>query len=79
MRQIDAGAGRLVGEAVGEVETEDGVMVLRRIHVRLRLKVGAEHEEAVRRVHGFFAQACPVYRSLRAALAITTEAVLEGA
>jgi uncharacterized OsmC-like protein len=78
VRQIDAGPGRLVGEAVGDVETENSVLVLRRIHVRLRLKARPEHGETVRRVHGFFAEACPVYRSLRAAIATTTEAVLEG-
>jgi uncharacterized OsmC-like protein len=68
---------RLVGEAVGEIEKEDGVLVIRRIHVKLRLKAQEEHRETAERVHGFFADRCPVYRSLRDAIAITTELVFE--
>ena len=36
-RQIDASNGKLVGEVVGEVETEEGVLVIRRIHVVMKL------------------------------------------
>jgi len=32
----------------------------------------------LRRVHGFFADSCPLYRSLKPAIAITTELVLTG-
>jgi uncharacterized OsmC-like protein len=66
-----------VGEAVGEIELEENVLVIRRIHVRLRLKSGEEHRETATRVHGFFADKCPVYRSLKAAIAMTTELVFE--
>jgi len=62
---------------VGEVEKEDGVLVIRRIHVKLRLKAQEEHRETALRVHGFFADRCPVYRSLRDSIAITTELVFE--
>lgn len=75
-RQVDATGGKLVGRATGEVELEGKVLVLRRIHVKLELKVGPEQEDTARRVHGFFADACPLYRSLKAAIAITTELVL---
>jgi uncharacterized OsmC-like protein len=51
------------------------VLVLRRIHVKLELRLAPEHEETARRVHGFYADACPLYRSLKAAIAITTELV----
>ena len=54
---------------------EDNVLVIRRIHVRLQLKAAAEHYETAQRVHGFFAERCPVYRSLKPAIAITTELV----
>jgi uncharacterized OsmC-like protein len=64
-----------VGEAVGEIEKEDGVLVIRRIHVRLKLKADQEHRATAERVHGIFADRCPVYRSLRDAIAITTELV----
>jgi len=51
--------------------------VIRRIHVKLRLKAKEEQRETAERVHGFFADRCPVYRSLRDAIAITTELVFE--
>jgi len=44
--------------------------------VKLELRCAAEQREVAERVHGFFADACPLYRSLRAAIAITTELVL---
>lgn len=71
-----ADAGRLVGRAVGEVELEEKVLVIRRIHVKLELKAAPEQQDTARRVHGFFADACPLYRTLRSAIAITTELVL---
>lgn len=52
------------------------MLVLRRLHVRLELAADAAHRETAERVHGVFAMACPLYRSLRAAIAITTELVL---
>lgn len=58
---------------MGEVELEGGVLVLKRIHVVQKLKCEAQHEETAQRVHGFYAEKCPVYLSLRAAIAITTE------
>jgi len=40
-RQIDAGGGRLTADVTGEVETEEGVLVIRRIHVAMRLAAAA--------------------------------------
>jgi uncharacterized OsmC-like protein len=61
---------------VGEIEeTEDHVLVIRRIHVRLRLKAPADQRATAERAHGMFANFCPVYRSLHTAIAITTELV----
>jgi len=62
---------------VGEIEKEDGVLVIRRIHVRLKLKANEEQRATAERVHGMFADRCPVYRSLRDAIVITTELVFE--
>jgi len=64
-----------VGEAVGEIELEEGVLVIRRIHARLRLQAEERNRETAVRVHGIFADRCPVYRSLRGTIAITTELV----
>jgi len=64
----------------GEVEKEDdGVIVIKRIHVTYHLKAGEAHRETVERVHGFHAEKCPVYRSIREAIDITTEYDLEPA
>ncbi len=74
-REIPASGGRLIAEAVGEIETEEKVLVIKRIHVKLLLKAAAAQRETAERVHGMFADRCPVYRSLKAAIAITTELV----
>jgi uncharacterized OsmC-like protein len=62
---------------VGEIELEDNVLVIRRIHVRFNLKAEESDWETANRVHGIFADKCPVYRSLKAAIAMTTELILE--
>jgi hypothetical protein len=36
-RHIDASNGRLTADVTGEVETDEGVLVIRRIHVAMRL------------------------------------------
>jgi uncharacterized OsmC-like protein len=74
---VDASNERLVSEAVGEIELEDNVLVIRRIHVVLKLKALESHRETASRVHGFYAERCPVYRTLIPAIAITTELVFE--
>jgi hypothetical protein len=40
-RQIDASAGKLSAEVTGEVEQEEGILVIRRIHVSMRLVASA--------------------------------------
>ena len=49
------------------------MLVIRRIHVVLTLEAAAEHQAVAERVHGFYAQSCPVYRSLHPQIQITTE------
>jgi uncharacterized OsmC-like protein len=65
--------GKLVAHAAGEVELEGSVLVLKRIHVRMELRAPAAQREAAERAHSIYADSCPVYRSLKAAIAITTE------
>ena len=76
-RRIDASNGKLVGEVTGEVETEEGVLVIRRIHLALRLAAPAEARENVERVHGLYAMRCPLYRTLRNAIQLTSSLSLE--
>lgn len=58
---------------MGEVETEEGVLVIKRIKVTYRLGVSSEHRAEVERVHGFHARFCPVARSLEGGIEITTQ------
>ena len=48
------------------------MLVLKRIHVRYRLEASDGDREMIERVHGFHAKFCPVYRSISAAVDITT-------
>lgn len=77
MRKVSASGDRLIGEASGELEKEEGVLVIKRIHLRLKLKAPESERETAERVHGFYRDRCAVYRSLRAAIAITTELIFE--
>lgn len=71
-RQIDAKHGRLVAEVRGEIESEDGVLIIRRVHVKFLLKAPDSVRETVDRVHGVYKDKCPVYRTLRPAMEITS-------
>jgi uncharacterized OsmC-like protein len=71
-RQIDASDGKLTGEVTGEVEEEDGVLVIRRIHLSMRLKAAEETREKVERVHAVYAMRCPLYRTLHKAIQLTS-------
>lgn len=64
----------LVGQARGEVELESEVLVLKRIRVTYTgLTVAEEDRAKVERVLAVHADGCPVARSLRGAVEITTE------
>ena len=71
-RHIDASDGRLTADVTGEVETEDGVLVIRRIHVAMRLRASAAERSTIDRVHGLYAMQCPVVRTLRGAIALSS-------
>jgi len=77
---VKASEGRLKSEAAGEVENEDGVLVIKRIHVVYTLALDAEADrEAVQRAFERHMPYCPVYRSIGAAIEITTALQLVGA
>jgi uncharacterized OsmC-like protein len=71
-RQIDASDGKLSAEVTGEVEEEDGVLVIRRIHVAMRLIALEQTREKVDRVHAVYAMNCPLYRTLHSAIRLTS-------
>ena len=76
-RKINASEGWLTADVQGEIEVEDGVLILRRIHVAMKLRAPEESRETIERVHGFFAPKCPVYRSLHPQIQITSSYTLE--
>ena len=78
-RHIDASAGRLTAEVEGEIETEDGVLVIRRIHVAMRLVCPPHFLETIERVHGVYAMSCPLYRTLHGAIALSSSVTLADA
>ena len=71
-RQVDASDGKLTAEVTGEVETEEGVLVIRRIHVAMRLVAPETSRETVERTHGLYAMHCPLYRTLHKAIQLTS-------
>ena len=75
-RQIDASDGKLTADVTGEIETEDGVLVIKRIHVAMRLAAPEETRATVERVHGMYAMRCPLYRTLHNAIALSSSFAL---
>ena len=56
----------------GEIEKEDGVLVIRRIHVTHQLKVPDDRHDAVERVLDVYAAKCPVARSIGGSVEISS-------
>ncbi len=75
-RHIDAGNRRLTADVIGEVETEEGVLVIRRIQVKMRLEAAAGMRDTVDRVHGIYAMRCPLYRTLHNTIALSSSVEL---
>jgi uncharacterized OsmC-like protein len=75
-RHIDTNNGKLVAEVTGEVETEEGVLIIRRIHVAMQLVAPEQSRDVVERVHGIYAMRCPLYRTLHNAIQLTSSYAL---
>ena len=63
----------MISEAKGEIEKDGKVLVIRRIHVVYQLKLQSEHQETAQKVHGFHADFCPVARSIKGSIEVSTE------
>jgi hypothetical protein len=72
-----ASEGRLTAIARGEVEVDEKVLVLRRIHVDFSLRGAVGQEPEARRAHEYYMPRCPIYRSIRAAIDVTSDLHLE--
>jgi uncharacterized OsmC-like protein len=63
-----------VGHARGEVELEGKVLVVKRIAVTYTgLRLSEQDDEKVQRVLAIHADGCPVARSLKGSIEITTQ------
>ena len=61
----------------GEIEKDGQVLVIKRVHVDYFLKTGSANHEAAYRVHDMHADYCPVARTLKGSIDISTELHLE--
>lgn len=52
-------------------------MVIKRIHVTYQLKLDPEQRETAEKVHGFHKDYCPVARTIKGCVDITTELNME--
>ena len=66
-----------MGEVEGDVDAEDGVMFIKSIRVRYRLRMSAGKEEEARRAHEVHHPKCPVYKTLSGCIDIRTELELK--
>ncbi len=78
-RKIQANRERLSSETVGEIEKDGNVLVVKRIHVIYNLRLAPDQREAAQRVLEFHADFCPVARTLKGSVEITTSLQMEDA
>ena len=71
-RQIDASNAKLTADVAGEVEAEEGVLVIRRIHVAMRLVAPEGVRATVERTHNVYAMRCPLYRTMHKTIQLTS-------
>ena len=75
-RHIDASNGKLIADVTGEVEAEEGVLVIRSIRVDMQLMAAEESRATVERVRGIYAMRCPLYRTLHDAIDLSSSYTL---
>jgi uncharacterized OsmC-like protein len=63
----------LRAETVGEVETEGKVLVIKRIKQVFYLTAEERDRPTIERVLGFYADSCPVARSVKKSIEISSE------
>jgi uncharacterized OsmC-like protein len=72
-RQVIFEKDSFYADTVGEIETEDKVLVLKRIKQTFHLSADEEDREQIERVLKVYAASCPVARSIRESIEITSE------
>ena len=66
-----------MSEAIGEIEKEGRVLVVRRIHVTYHLRLPSDKREAAERALSVHADACPMARSIKNCIEIRTDLEME--
>jgi len=72
-RQVSFEEESLYADTVGEVETENKVLVLKRIKQTLHLRAEEKDRETIERVVEVYEDSCPVARSIKPAIEISSE------
>ncbi len=67
----------MISETRGEVVKEGNVLVVRRIYVEYHLKLDFEKLPEAERAHEIHAESCPVARTIRDCVQITTSLNVE--
>jgi len=62
----------LTSQARGEITKDGKILVIKSIHVTYHLKLAPEQREIAERVLGFHADFCPVARTIRDCVEIST-------
>lgn len=57
----------------GEIETENKILVVKRIMITFHLTADEEDREKIERVLNVYADSCPVARSIRDSIEITSK------
>lgn len=66
--------------ATGEIELEDGTLVIKRIHVTYELKADPDADrDEIDRVLDFHADSCPVAKSISGSIDVSTSVEVTGA
>jgi hypothetical protein len=53
-------------------KSDDGVLIIKRIHVEFKLTAAGQHRPSAERAHGIYADRRPLYRSVKACIAVTS-------
>jgi uncharacterized OsmC-like protein len=72
-RHVSFDSDSLHADTLGEVETEDKVLVVKRIKQTFHLMADEKDRETIQRVLDIYADGCPVARSIKDSIEITSE------
>lgn len=63
----------MTAEVTGDVEKgDDGVLIIKRIHIVHTLRAPESDRQIAERIHGIYAEKCPLYRLVKDAISVTS-------